>query len=64
MKANGFLFFSVVDLVLVPLTNILDAEQTVRPDFLINIKAWIQLGPLIAHEGGTQVVGSPKSLLV
>ena len=41
-----------------------DAEQTMRPDLLLNIKAWIQLGPLISYEGGTQVLGSPKFLLV
>ena len=41
-----------------------DAEQTMKPNLLINIKAWIQVGPVITYEGGTQVLVSPKSLLV
>ena len=41
-----------------------DVEQTMRPNLLINIKALIQLGPLITYEGGTQVLSSPKFLLV
>jgi len=39
-------------------------EQTMRPNLLINIKVWIQLGPLITYEVGTLVLGSPKTLLV
>jgi len=30
-----------------------DVEQTIRPNLLINIKAWIQPGPLLTYEGGT-----------
>ena len=41
-----------------------DAEQTMELNLLINIKAWIQLGPLVTKEGGTQVLLYPKSLLV
>jgi len=35
-----------------------------RPNLLINTKAWIQLEPLITYKSGTQVLGSPRSLLV
>ena len=41
-----------------------DVELTMRPNLLINIKAWVQLGPLIIYEGGTQLLGSHKSLLI
>jgi len=41
-----------------------DVEQIMKPNLLINIKAWIRFGPLVTYEGGTQVLGSPKSLLV
>ena len=40
-----------------------DVQQTIRPNLLINIEAWIQLWPLITYEG-TQVHGSPKSMLI
>ena len=36
----------------------------VKPNLLINIKAWIQLGPLVTYEGSIQVLVPPKSLLV
>ena len=32
-----------------------DTEKTMRPNLLININAWIQLGPLITYKVGTQV---------
>ena len=38
-----------------------DAEEAIKPNLLNNIRAWIQPGSLIAYEGGTQVLGSPKS---
>jgi len=41
-----------------------DVEQTMRPNLPINIKAWIQIGPLITYEGSVQGLGFPKSLLV
>jgi len=41
-----------------------DAKQTMKPNLLINIKAWVQLGPVVTYEGGTQVLGSPKSFLI
>jgi len=41
-----------------------DTEQTMKPNLLINIKAWGQLGPLVTYEGGTQVLASAKSLLI
>jgi len=30
-----------------------DAEQIMEPNLLINIKTWVQLGPLVTYEGGT-----------
>jgi len=41
-----------------------DAESTIKSNLLININAWVQLGPLVTYEGGTQVLGPPKSLLI
>jgi len=41
-----------------------DVEQIMKPNLLINIKDWVQFGPLVTYEGGTQVLSSPKSLLV
>jgi len=41
-----------------------DAEQTMRSNLPNNIKAWIQFGPLITYEDGSQVFGSLRSLLV
>ena len=41
-----------------------DAEQSMKPNLLININAWVQLGPLLTYEGGTQVFGYPKSLSI
>jgi len=41
-----------------------DAEQTMTSNLLINIKVWIQLGPLVTYEGDTQVFCFPKFLLV
>jgi len=42
----------------------IDAVQNMSPSLVINVKTWIQLGPLITYEGGTQVLGSLNSLLV
>jgi len=42
----------------------IDAEQTMKPSLLINIKVWVQLRPLVTYEGGTQLLGSPKSLVI
>jgi len=33
-----------------------------KRNLLNNIKAWVQFGPLVTYEGGTQVLGSLKSL--
>ena len=44
--------------------SIFGMEQSMKPNLLINIKTGIQLGPLVTYEGGTQVLGSPKFLLV
>jgi len=37
----------------VTLERVGDVEQTMRPNLLNNIKAWIQLEPLITYESGT-----------
>ena len=41
-----------------------DVDQTMKPNLLINVKVWILLGPLVTYEGSTQVLDSPKFLLV
>ena len=33
-----------------------DVEQIMKPNLLINIKDWVQFGPLVTYEGGTQAV--------
>jgi len=30
-----------------------DTKKTMKPNLLINIKAWVQLGPLVIYVGGT-----------